>query len=336
MSDSAHNNFHLLRLALAALVMLSHGNYLFGLGGTWPIFHAAEWAVNGFFILSGLLISWSIDRGFHWRAYAIKRFARIYPLYAVVIALQCAVLLSFSHIPVTLGEMLRYVAANLATLNFIAPTLGDMVNFPFNGSLWTIKIEVMFYVALPIYVLLVRRFGLPFLLLSWAAAFLYRYALDAYSLVLARQLPGAMTFFIAGYVLHHYGAAFAMMASRRKLLSAFAFFGLAVIYLFAPFADLQSLAQLLLLMIILYMIAFYAKPIRLRYDVSYGVYLLHFPVFATLVHVNFMPAMPQMAFAVGCALVLVLSFVANILIEEPAIRWGKKKAKRYETNRAEL
>ncbi len=256
MVDAFRNNFHLLRLVLAALVMLSHGNYLFATGYAWGIFHSAEWAVNGFFIISGLLISWSIDRQFEWRAYSIKRFARIYPLYGVVILAQLATLMYFSGAAVSVQEMGVYLAANLSTLNFIQPYIGDMVDFPFNGSLWTLKIEVMFYIALPVFIWFVRKWGMPFLLASWLAAFVFRYTVDDYSIQIARQLPGAMTFFIAGYVLHHYGQNIIAYFKRKPVwLGVFAAFLLAA-DLFLPADYGAQLIKLAGLMAVIYVGSF--------------------------------------------------------------------------------
>lgn len=336
MVDAFRNNFHLLRLVLAALVMLSHGNYVFGLGYGSLLFHSAEWAVNGFFIISGLLISWSIERRFDWRSYAMKRFARIYPLYAVAILVQLFLLLYFSGAAIGASDIARYLAANLSALNFIQPMLGDMVDFPFNGSLWTIKIEMMFYIALPIYLWMVKRWGGGFLIASWITAFLYRYTMDDYSIQLARQLPGAMTFFIAGYVLHRYGSQLALAARQRPLWALAVVALLALADMFLPSDYGARLVNLAVLMLLIYAIAFYLPPLVMRYDISYGIYLMHFPLFVTVRHLNLMPNQPESAFMLGCALVVMLSFFATVIIEEPAIRWGKRKAKRYETNRAEL
>jgi peptidoglycan/LPS O-acetylase OafA/YrhL len=355
MVDAYRNNFHLLRLVLAGLVMLSHGNYLFGTGFDWPLFHSAEWAVNGFFIISGLLISWSIDRQFEWRSYGIKRFARIYPLYGVVIFAQLVTLLFFSGAGVSFGEIGTYLAANLITLNFIKPYVGDMVDFPFNGSLWTIKIEVMFYIALPIFIWFVKRFGMPFLIASWVAAFIFRYTMDDYSIQIARQLPGAMTFFIAGYILHHYGQQIIGFFTHPERVSdpgsktldkTLSFRGvlrlfplcaaLALADILLPSDYGYQLVMLFVLMAAIYGVAFHLPALTMRYDISYGIYLIHFPLFATLVHIGWLQTQPEMAFVLGCMLVCVLSFLATIIVEEPMIRWGKEKAKRYETNRTKL
>lgn len=336
MVNTFRNNFHLLRLLLAVLVMLSHGNYLFKTGYEHALFHSAEWAVNGFFVISGLLISWSIERQFNWRAYSIKRFVRIYPLYAVVIAIQMVVLIYFSTMPVPFKDIGHYMVANLSTLNFMKPTLGDMVDFPFNGSLWTIKIEVMFYIALPFYLWFVKRLGLPFVLASWLAAFVYRYMMEDISIQLARQLPGAMTFFISGYVLHRYGQAILiwLKAACWRLLALCALLAIADLLLPGEYAE--QLVMLCVLMAGIYAIAFYLPPLTLRYDISYGIYLMHFPLFVTMLHLEVFASAPALAFIVGCAAVVMLAFLATLLVEEPMIRWGKQKAKRYETDCTKL
>lgn len=336
MNDAYHNNFHLLRLGFALLVMLSHGNVLFGLGYESAVFHAAEWAVNGFFILSGWLVSWSIDRGFAWQPYAIKRFARLYPLYAVVIVTQLALMVFCSAMPISLAEALRYLAANLLALNFVQPNVGDMVNGPINGSLWTIKIEILFYGLLPLFAMLARRFGWRFVLACWVAAFAYRYMLDDISIRWARQLPGAMTFFIAGYALHHYRPRMLGWFGVKTVRPIAAIAALAGLYALLPESFAAPLLHLVILMVFIEVVALRLPPMVPRRDLSYGIYLIHFPLFLGLQHLGVLQAHPLLAFAAGCAMVLVLALLATKAIEEPMIRWGKRKAKHYETNRAAL
>ena len=82
-----------------------------------------------------------------------------------------------------------------------------------NGALWTLKIEVMFYVAVPIIVYLFRRLGhLPVIaalyalslgyatLMAWQAQ---RTGAGIY-LELGRQLPGQLSYFMAGAFLYYF------------------------------------------------------------------------------------------------------------------------------------
>lgn len=65
-------------------------------------------------------------------------------------------------------DWLRYLLSNLAFSNFMQPTLpgvfeGNHIDVV-NGSLWTIKIELMCYIALPLLLFLCRKSRLnPFL-----------------------------------------------------------------------------------------------------------------------------------------------------------------------------
>lgn len=320
------NNFHLLRLVLALLVMLSHGNHIFATQLEGVIFRSAEVAVNGFFILSGFLISWSIDRSFEWRSYAIKRFARIYPLYFVVILVQVVILFVFNSAPLNWDEPIEYLLASLSTLTFLKPSFGDMVQGHINGSLWTIKIEIMFYIALPIYVWFCKRFGWWWILSTWTVAFIYRFTMDDVSLQWARQLPGSMTFFIAGYVLCHYGAHIIAFFKAHSIRLPGLLVGLIVLESLLPSDYGFQLIYLFALMAALYFIAFYVPPIMLRYDISYGVYLMHVPLFLTIVHLKWFDE-PLIGFIVGTIMVIMLSLMATITVEEPMIRWGKRKAR---------
>src|SRR5215207_5054601 len=81
------NNFDFLRFLLAALVILSHSYpLLWGNNEREPLslltggqLSFGEFAVNGFFILSGFLIAQSWENSRTVSSYFKKRFLRIYP-----------------------------------------------------------------------------------------------------------------------------------------------------------------------------------------------------------------------------------------------------------------
>jgi peptidoglycan/LPS O-acetylase OafA/YrhL len=167
----------------------------------------AEVSIQGFFIVSGALVAGSLARARNLADYAGKRARRLYPAYAVLILIPAAI--SFAAAQDGQG-VLRYLAANLTFANFIEPNLpGLFAGNRFtevNGALWTLKIEVMFYIALPLILLVLnslRRFW-------WAGIALLYIAGEAWALglpslqdahlgnALARQLPGQIAFFAMG------------------------------------------------------------------------------------------------------------------------------------------
>jgi peptidoglycan/LPS O-acetylase OafA/YrhL len=82
------NNFDILRLILAVLVFFAHWNILTLQELSNPLFHLSGFAVDMFFIVSGFLIFWSFDSDQNKKHFYIKRFFRIFPLYAFLIVLQ--------------------------------------------------------------------------------------------------------------------------------------------------------------------------------------------------------------------------------------------------------
>jgi len=77
------NNFNLLRLAFALMVVVYHVIVLPGVpawaGLEGPTSLLAEIGVQGFFVLSGYLVFASLERSLSLRLYAEKRVRRLYP-----------------------------------------------------------------------------------------------------------------------------------------------------------------------------------------------------------------------------------------------------------------
>jgi len=158
-APSRPNNFDLLRFAAATLVLVDHSNALTGrLGGPGPFGYEtpAGFAVAVFFIISGFLVAGSWERAPRLWAFMLKRALRIVPAYAVVVV--CAALVLG---PLATDLTLRDYFHNRATwayfLNLTIVELhyslpGVFVGNPYplavNGSIWTLPIEVVMYIAL--------------------------------------------------------------------------------------------------------------------------------------------------------------------------------------------
>ncbi|MES2456742.1 MAG: acyltransferase [Bacteroidota bacterium] len=290
-----HNNFDFLRFAFAFSVVLFHLAWLTRdktlmhfFGGIDP-----NMPVSGFFIISGFLIANSYNRSASLKSYFVKRMHRLLPAYIVVV-LICTVSLSIvSNLSFTAyfsnNTTYKYLLDNLIFLNFLQPCLpGVFESNPIcavNGALWTIKIEVCFYLILPLlcYVLKKFRNKLVPLLLLYAIVLLHNYALTRFLQphnpaiygLLMHQLPALMTYFISGMVLHYY---FDFIFKYKVILALAAL----PVFLVEYLNDLEILRPISFGLLIFYLAytPFLKSLNRFsRYgDFSYGIYIFHFPI----------------------------------------------------------
>ena len=151
-ADFSRNNLDCLRLILASVVVLFHISLTNIPALAFDKYFSARFAVNTFFVISGLLIYRSYVRSSSVGSYFEKRVRRIYPAYFTVVVLAALALCPLSSLPVSqyfgVGFW-KYLGANLVFLNFLAPSLPGVFTSnsisAVNGALWTLKIEVAFY-----------------------------------------------------------------------------------------------------------------------------------------------------------------------------------------------
>lgn len=152
------DNFGWLRLGLAFAVVVSHaGSVKSGLVSDEPLkaltgFTLGEHAVNGFFAISGFLVSMSHDRR-GWRDYVLARSLRILPgLVAAVLAVALLLGPLLTSLPLRsyLGDpaLWRFIAATPTTFKSTLALPGVFEANPFRfpmGTVWTLKYEVLCY-----------------------------------------------------------------------------------------------------------------------------------------------------------------------------------------------
>jgi peptidoglycan/LPS O-acetylase OafA/YrhL len=298
------NNFDLLRFLFAGTVCLFHAYALSGgkLSGWITAVLSPKVAVEGFFVVSGFLVFMSYERSSSTLAYISKRVRRIYPAYFVVVMLCALFLWTVSSRDLEQYfsfDWLRYVIANLAFLNFVHPTLpgvfeGNRVP-EVNGALWTLKIEVMFYAAVPIIVYLFRRFGRFLVLVTlYLASVAYASFMTIQAartgsgmyVELARQLPGELAYFMAGAFFYYYLPLF-----ERRLRYFVAFASLALlINSFYPIPLVEPFA--IAIAVAFFGLYLYVGNFGKYGDFSYGVYIIHFPIIQVLLYTNWFKGAP--------------------------------------------
>jgi peptidoglycan/LPS O-acetylase OafA/YrhL len=318
------NNFTLLRLLLALMVVLGHFKLLSGTDYPPFPFNLADAAVDCFFVVSGFLIAGSYERTRGLWSFYVRRVFRLYPMYATIVIVQAAIMLAL--LPGgPLSEphaTLRYLAANLLFANWLQYDIGGVLNGldnpSINPSLWTLKIEIAFYFIVPLVYLLKRRFGWGALLAIFLGSVAYNLiALHLGADRLAKQLPGQMQFFVVGMALYMYGL--------RLRVPPWAAYVVSALFLLAwtEFHPIPPGIRPLVVAAFVYCFALCTPVLRMRTDMSYSVYLVHGPLIQTLILLGlFHDTLPMLAGVVGA--VLLLAYMGERLVERPGNEFGRR------------
>ncbi len=326
----ASNRFDLIRLLLAGAVFAYHAIVLGAIAPSGVLERGlaqlAEMSIQGFFIVSGALVAGSLARASSLADYAGKRIRRLWPAYAVIIIIPAAISYALTQDG---PGVVSYLLANLSFLNFLEPNLpGLFAENRFtavNGALWTLKIEVMFYLVLPLILFVLTRLrGL------WWLGIAVLYAMgEAWALVLpqafsgspgpelARQLPGQMAYFAMGIALWKLEP----LLRRRWLACAVAGTLLLGTSLLDPvLAPLRALGLAGIIAGAAFAPGPALSPARLG-DISYGIYITHFPILQAMIAAGLTSKLGAAGFLGAAALLVVAASLALWhLVEKPALR----------------
>lgn len=325
------NCFDFLRYFFAISLIIAHFCTLTNIDQFW--FVTGTTRVKAFFIMSGFLVFYSYIRREDLKDYIEKRIRRILPAYLIVI-IFCFLLGSFIT---TIGtkdfftskETYKYLIANFSFLNFIQPTLpGVFEHNPIqavNGSLWTMKVEVMFYISVPIILYLLKKYKVIFVMISiFLFATIYNYCFtvlyeqtnnDLY-LLIRKQIGSQLMYFYSGTFILLY------LDKFTKYLKFF--FPIAIVvyyyqdsnYLFSTF---EPLAFATILIGLAYNLK-YLNFLRKYDNISYGMYLYHYPIIQTIIYYKIPQFNIYLAFFLTLILTILISLLSWKFIEKPIIQ----------------
>ena len=325
------NNFDHLRLFLALGVFFFHTSELTQIQDFqfFKTFISPAVSVHLFFVISGFLIFMSYENSSSLKSYLSKRLRRIAPAYIAIIMLLFLFLSILSTLPVqeyfTSSESWKYLFLNLFTLNFLQTSLPGVFSDNYiqavDGSLWTIKVEVAFYLSVPI-IAYFHRWIKPTILLSAIFIFsaLYHSIIGALAheyqsnlfLMLQHQLPGQMLFFTAGALLYYQ---FTYFQKFRHLLFTIA----VIIFIGQHYISSYPLYAFSLSVIIIYLATSipYLGAISKHGDLSYGIYIWHFPLIQLFITTGLFVTHIWFSFILLFILVITLAWLSWHFIEKP-------------------
>lgn len=251
--------------------------------------------VSGFFAMSGFLNFNSYQTTPSPRLFAKKRFKRIYPAYGLTVVLCFLLGACLTTMPLkdffTQTDTWRYLFFNLCFLNYQQPTLPGVFEanaMPYvNSSLWTMKVEVLFYITVPLVHWFIGKWGKKKVLLTIIIGSLtYYYATYiAYQLTgnhifytLNHQLPGELSFFyIPVLMLYH----FDWVRQHGKPLLWGSAAMMLLYFIDSHFSFLLPLCLPVLVITSAYECTWLLPTARWK-DFSYEFYLFRFPVLQAL------------------------------------------------------
>ena len=302
-ADFGRNNLDCLRLIFASIVVLYHLSLTNIPALAFDKYFSARFAVDAFFVISGLLIYRSYIRSSSVNSYFEKRVRRIYPAYFTVVVLAAVALCPLSSLPLTQyfgAGFWKYLGANLVFLNFLAPSLPGVFTSnnisAVNGALWTLKIEVAFYLFVPIIHWICSRFGtkkVMFGIFLFSCAWKYGFAFlasihrsrsvfsldDSRSIydMLEVQFPAQLIYFCAGILLLLYFDKLKIHFPTTACITA-------ALFLVDHFFT-KGLLDVFWISGLVFVFGFwrYFGNFAKFGDFSYGVYIVHFPIVQTMI-----------------------------------------------------
>lgn len=342
--DPRHNSLTILRLSLAVIVAVVHASAI-GWGNQPRVggVLVGDLAVDGFFVISGFLVMRSAMRLPTLRRFAWHRFLRIMPGFWVclgVVAFVVAPLVGWltgpSPTSVLSGPQsaVDYVVANGALMIRqwdIAGLSADLTASPaesaMNGALWTLWYEALCYVLVAVLVVagLVRRLGRaePF-----GVRVLHGHGVLAVTAVVwlwvAGQTAGVVTVgpqilprFLLLFLLGALGLIYAHRVTfTAPLVGAAALTWIAGLLLFEDYRPVGAAGFAYLLLWAAVALPWRWEPPA---DLSYGIYVYHWPVQLVLTAAGFAAAGRVLFTAVSLLLVGGLALASWHFVEAPAL-----------------
>jgi peptidoglycan/LPS O-acetylase OafA/YrhL len=318
------NNFDLIRFLLAVGVFLAHTTALASVDQL-KIFEAVSSAiaVKSFFVISGFLIFMSYERSVCLNEYLSKRFRRIYPAYLFVIIFFAIIGFWFSGLKFSVffsADWVKYIFFNSVFLNFVKPDLPGLFLHnrlaEVNGALWTLKVEVVFYIAVPAIAYCAKKIGrLKLFFILYCVSIIYKQLLGSldshFAAMMAIQFPGQLSFFIAGACCYYYQDIFKKYYIWLITVSFFLWFFNTDSYF--PIIEPVALAVFVMYFALVFP---YVGNFTRYGDFSYGIYILHFPVIQLLVQEGYFAANPLAAIFFAGLIIFLGSFLMWHFIEK--------------------
>jgi peptidoglycan/LPS O-acetylase OafA/YrhL len=355
---SKSNNFDLIRLVAALQVVVVHSLHHLGLASDLNLAELLTRFFPGvpvFFFVSGFLITQSFDKNPSIVDFTLNRCLRIYP--ALIVCFLVSVLSVFAmgyfrSARTDWIEFAGWTAAQLSFLQFYNPDfMRHYGSGVMNGSMWTISVELQFYVLTPLihkfmHSRMSAKFGknslcIALILVFMTANQIYDMLLPMRGESMSIKLVGVtfipwLYMFLAGALVQYNFAFFHAKLSGKFLPVFVAYVAIALLaerWLGWGFGNSLNPVFFLGLMFVLFAAAFsyprLSDHLLRRNDISYGVYIYHMPVINLLLVSGYGGSIKGAW--IGMSVTIALGLVSWLLVEKPALAFKRHPLYRHAT-----
>lgn len=337
------NSIGFLRLILALLVVIQHSFVLNGEKDPLSLHNFSNFGaigVNGFFILSGYLITSSWLNNQNLLKFVWKRVLRIFPAFWICLLITAMV---FAPIILVLsgGEMnidflksqITYIYKNL----FLIVNQADIGNLmskrsehSFNGSLWTLSWEFLFYICLAIGGILGFLSKRKTFIIAFIVCYIVSYFMSECKCTIFFKWYVSKSVAILPYM---FGVGIIAFLIKDYLPNSFIIFTICLVawvldVKFNPHIPLHPFMLAYILLWLTVNLPF--KSIEKYGDFSYGIYIYHFPMIQLLLFITTVHLSSTSLFFISILPTLMIAYFSWNFIEKPALSLKNHFNKREE------
>lgn len=345
---SRNNNFDLIRLFAALQVLIFHCIAHLEIDSLSNTFILNLFpGVLMFFTISGFLIMSSLDRNQNIKKYTINRILRIFPALLICLIVTLILLLSFNIIKISdffSHPILTWFFAQSTFFQFWTPDILRSwgVGTP-NGSLWTIAVELQFYIILPILLLSFKKIKFIYkILFSVVVLIILNYYLSIkitlldpesinnesiFSKLIGVSFLPYLNYFFIGVIIYIYWNKIKIFFEGKALFWLIFYVIFCFYFNVEPSyhpTNFQIIANILLGILTISCAFTFPKlgKILKGNDISYGMYIYHMLVINTMVHLGYNEKFNYLIITI--LLTTIISILSWLFIEKKSLSLKNK------------
>lgn len=293
-------------------------------------FNSYFYGVVTFFAISGFLISRSIEKSTSFASFMKKRLLRLYP------GLWCAFIISFVVIVIlynprlTLQRIFVLFGTQLTIFQVYTPEwLRGYGNGTPNGALWTIVTEIQLYIVTWLLYKKLKKLSNK----QWYVVIAISTAMNVgcwaiqdvvphviYRLIFISFVPHLYIYLIGVFLYFKRNTILSRLSMRWKSVLILYTVWMTISYFCIPKIGFYAPISIgLTLPVMIITVAYGLGKHRLKYDISYGMYLYHFIVINALIQLGITNGI--MAAAIVLPMAVLMGFLQSKLIDKPLSKY---------------